>query len=249
MEDEAGTGSKEVRFFDGNADGAGNATATLGTETADMTYQVFADRTMSFGPATPGVFETSYGIIKADGSILATTDAVRGGISGDDVEFSVIVAKSTMAGTVGVPGTFIIGEAGFDPSNDFYVSRVLVTINAGATTGSWEILAHSNPAMVGNSGSLTIAFSNDGTFTYDNGTGVDYGIISPDGNIFALADATGGDADGVIIAIGVRISTSGTPDGIGDYVINQIGLDAPLTTPEIYTSRINLTNGIGTFDF
>ncbi len=249
IENEVSGDPRQVRLYDGTADGAGNATATLGT-TVGLVYEVSTDRTMSLGPAIPGAFETSYGIINADGSFLALTDAVRGGISGNDVELSVAVAKSSMADTAGVPGTFIVGRAGYSPAGSFYVNRVMVTINSDASTGSWEILAHTNPSMIGSTGSLAIAFSTDGKFTVDNGTGPNYGIISPDENMFVVADTTSADADGEkSIAVGVRISTGGTPDGIGDYVINQIGVKDLSTTPVIYTSRVDLTTGIGTYDF
>jgi hypothetical protein len=250
IENEVSGDPRQVRFFDGTADGAGNASATLGTTTVNLSYNIATDRTMSLSDPL-GVFETSYGIINADGSFLALTDAVRGGFSGSDVELSVAVAKSSMADTTGVPGTFILSRAGYSPAGSFYVNRVLVTINSDASTGSWEILAHTNPARIGSTGSLDIAFSTDGTFTVDPGTGLNYGIISPDRNVFAVADTTSADADGEkSIAVGVRISTGGTPDGIGDYVINQIGVNDPNTpAAEIYTSRVNLTTYTGTYDF
>jgi hypothetical protein len=238
----------ETWRFPLTADGDGNASAFTDT-IIGLSYEVALDRTISVGPGPSVVntFETSYGIISADGAIMTMTDTVDEG----DIEFSVAVAKSSIATTAVLPGQYIVSQAGTN-ANGFYTSRVLTTINAGGVTGSWEILNHSQGGgVVGTTGSLTITVStNDGTFVINSGGPDDhYGIVSPDGNMFAIMDTPTGSANENIIAIAVRKSTAGTPDGIGDYVLNQIGLNAPMTTPEVFTSRIDLTTGIGTFDF
>jgi hypothetical protein len=237
----------ETWRFPVTADGDGNASAFTNT-TVDLSYNVALDRTISVGPgpAVVNTFETSYGIISADGAFMTMTDTVDEG----DIEFNVAVAKSSMATTTVLVGQYIVSQAGTNAIG-FYTSRVLTTINAGGVTGSWEILNHSQGAAVGATGTLTITVStNDGTFVVNNGGPDDhYGIVSPDGNMFAIMDTPTGSANENVIAVAVRKSTAGTPDGIGDYVLNQIGLNAPATTPEIFTSRIDLTTGIGTFDF
>jgi hypothetical protein len=239
MEEEGGI---ETRRFPITADGAGNASSPA--TTAGIIYTVNTDRTMSIGPAVPNAFETSHGIINADGSFLSLTETFA---PSGDIEFWVAAAMSSALTTTDLPGQYIIGQAGFN-AGGFYTSQVLVTINAGGVAGSWEILAHSQGAPpAGNTGSLTIALTpGDGTLVINDGIDDRYGIMTPDANMMAIVDTVGSE---VIVAVGVRKSTAGTPNGIGDYVINEIGLDAPATTPEVYTRRVDVTNGIGTFDY
>jgi hypothetical protein len=244
--DEGGGGA---RLCDVTADGVGNATANAFEIQFDilpfpgaqhLCYAINSDRTMSIGPGTAGPIVTTLGIISGDGSLLALTDA-DGGPTMRDVDFGVHIAKSSMAGTAGVAGNFVVGQI----EGEGWVSRIGVTIDTNGTSGTWEILASENQGQVGSSGSLAFSFSSDSTFTVNVGGTVMEGIISPDRNVFAWGDTIWPRH----MAVGVRMSSAGTPDGIGDYVINQMGTWAPATTADTYVSRIDLTTGIGTFDY
>ncbi|MEJ2181732.1 MAG: hypothetical protein P8Y28_15225, partial [Gammaproteobacteria bacterium] len=85
------------------------------------------------------------------------------------------------------------------------------------------ILNHSQAAV--GSGNLTFTGSADGTFTVDNGTGADAGIISPDANIFVISDGDMNDTDGeAFFAVGVRKSTT-APALSGTFELHFIGYD------------------------
>ena len=242
-------GGGSARYYDVTADGVGNATADAFQMQFDdfpdpgsqhLCYAVNNDRTMSIGPGTAGPIVTTHGIISGDGSLLALTDA-DGGPAMRDVDFGVHIAKSSMAGTAGIGGSFIVGQI----EGEGQVSRIGVTIDTDAASGTWEILASENLWQVGSTGSLAFAFSSDSTFTVNVGGTVMEGIISPDRNVFAWGDTIWPRH----MAVGVRMSSAGTPDGIGDYVINQMGTWAPATTSDSYVSRTDLTIGVNTFDF
>ncbi|WP_455201682.1 hypothetical protein [Kaarinaea lacus] len=212
--------------FDGTADGKGNFSTDVGT----IAYSLSDDRMISISiPGTPSV-ETEYGIISSDGSLVLLTDAqLVDPNNQDDVETIIVVKKSTDMTLTKVAGEYILSQTGRN-AQGFYTSQVLVTLQSDGT-GTWLILNHSQPAEVGLSGNLTFVGSADGTFTVDNGTGDDAGIISPDANIFVVSDGDMTDADGeAFFGVGVRKSTT-APTLTESFQIHFIGYDSTNAFP------------------
>jgi hypothetical protein len=206
--------------FDGTADGEGN----FNTDQGSIAYTLSDDRMISISvPGTPSV-ETEYGKISSDGSLVLLTDAqLVDPNNQNDVETIVAVKKSTDMTAAKASGEYILSQTGRD-AQGFYTSQVLVVLQSDGS-GSWQILNDSRPAAVGLSGSLTSTGSADGTFTVDNGTGPDAGIISSDANIFVVSDGDMNDTDGeAFFGVGVRKSTT-APTLTGSFQVHFIGYD------------------------
>jgi hypothetical protein len=220
-----------------NSDG----TATI-PGLANITYAVYSDRSITIIPG--GAYEKLYGRISANGNIVAWTDTVYD-VATSDVELGIAVRNSSGRTLAEMEGDYIIYQAGVkDAGEIFYTSRVGVIVdNVG--TGQWGILNHSMGDT--GTGSVTAIMNADGTFVMNNGLDDDYGIVSPDGNLFVLADTSNSDSDGErILSVGIRNSLT-APDVTGDFLLNQIGLSN--YDPREYASRVSLVLGASTYTY
>ncbi|HAK61068.1 MAG TPA: hypothetical protein DCO77_11935, partial [Nitrospiraceae bacterium] len=246
----------ELRAFSWDVTAYGNGTANV-PSFGDITYTVALDRSITIDSGAG--YEPGYGIISGDGALAAFSDTVYDipSSTDKDVILHIVVKKSTGKDDGDLIGDYILSLVGVKDdgfgnytSQGFYTARLLITAQ-GDGTGTWEILSHSVAGNVGMTGPFTYTVSPDGTFTINNGVADDFGIISPDGSMFALKDGDITDGDGeTILAVGVKKST-GTiaPDMSGEMLMNQIALWDPLNMPAVYTSRVGLTFGIDTFSY
>ena len=218
----------------------GDGTASL-PGLADITYTVYSDRSITIVLGAPN--ENVYGKISGNGDILALTDAVYG--SSQDVELAIGVRNSSDNVLADLAGDFMIYQAGVKDTGEFYTTHVSATIDA-VGSGQWEILSHSLDGP-GNTGTVTATMNGDGTFTANNGFADDFGIISPDGNLFVIADSDTGDGDNeMILSVGIRNSTS-APDVTGEFLINQVALANSVA--EEYTARVSVVMGASDYSF
>jgi len=226
------------------ASGDGTATASFGT-TINLSYNVNTDRTIHVDPVGGGGAKPADGILSADGRVLAMSNTEYH--IGSSAVMALAVAKSSIAATTVIgANNYIISQAGTN-SSGFYTSRVLVTVNGSGITGTFWVLSHSQNPSTLPSGSLTIsapATTLDGTFIVNNGSADYPGVITPDGNIFSQIGTNTSDQ---VLAMGVKKATTGTPDVIGEYLLNEIGLSSQWSTP--YISRVKLVVGSGTYDY
>ena len=212
-----------IRSGDVVADGQGTLTYGGGT----IAYSITAERLISISVPSDSSVETEYGIVASDGSLAVITDAQLDDPNDQrDVETHLVVKKSTNMTMDRVSGEFIISQIGQNASG-YYTSRVLVVLE-NDTSGTWEILDHTQPAEVGLNGNLSYVVAADGTFSVNNGASPtdDTGIIAPDANMFVMIDADTTDADNeIIFAIGVRKSASAPVFSSDNYQLHFIGND------------------------
>lgn len=206
-------------------------------------YAIYADRSFKLY-ATDGSFESAYGRISNNGDVLAFTDTVYDLGATSDVELMIAVRNSSGRTQADMEGDYVIYQAGVKNTGEFYTARVGVIVNA-LGIGNAVILSHS----LGDTGNIpvTAILNGDGTFIGNNTSGDDYGILSPDGNFFVVADYSDTDGDNeMILSVGIRNSTT-APDVTGDFLINQVGLANGVA--EEYTARVSLNMGASTYDY
>ncbi len=123
-------------------------------------------------------------------------------------------------------GNYLFHQIGIDGSGTVFTSQVSITAN-GDGTGNFSVLRDSSGAA-GASGTFTYTVSMDHTFTVNNGSGTDTGVLSNDASLILVVDAevTANDTDGEsIVSIGIRKDCSSPPLLSGTYRLGQIGVD------------------------
>jgi len=239
-------GDIEVEYYNIVADGKGGAQLPgLGS----LTYTIDADRTLVLDPG-PG-YETVPGRVSTDGSVVLLGDPAYDIPEDDgdqDVELAIAIRKSSGHTLAEFEGAYHICQAGRN-GNGYYTARVEVVMEADGT-GTWEILAHSQGNM-GNGDVAVTVDPSDGTLTVNNGMGTDAGMVSPDGNLFVMADGDDTDADGeVMLGVGVRHDTGpATPDGRGVWMLYQLAQSDSMAAFRCYGSRVRLDIGADEFTY
>jgi len=210
-----------IRSGDVVADGQGTLTYGGGT----IAYSITAERLISISVPSDSSVETEYGIVASDGSLAVITDAQLVDPNDQrDVETHLVVKKSTNMTMARMSGEFIISQIGQNASG-YYTSQVGVVLQSDGN-GTWEILNHTQMAEVGLTGTLIFSVATNGTFTLDNGSGSDTGIISPDTNVFVITDGDMLDGDNEqVFSIGVRKSASAPVFSSNNYQLHFIGND------------------------
>ena len=208
-------------WFDGTANGQGEF--TIDGETMTIAYDVTEDRAINITVPSDPTIERSDGVISSDGNLVLLTDAhLIDPNNQNDVQTLLVVKKSTDNDMTlaRMSGDYEVIEVG-RTATEFYTSRSTVSLQNNGE-GTWAIQAHSG-GLSGN-GNLLVSLSADGTFTLNNGSRTEVGIISPDASMFATTD----DIDGGFgfFTVGVRKSTE-SPLLSGSYEIHFLGYEYP----------------------
>lgn len=138
-------------------------------------------------------------------------------------------------------GSYLLHQIGVDGSGTVYTAQVEVVPN-GDGTGNFTIARHS-AGSAGLSGSFTYTVATDHTFTVDNGSGIDSGILASDNALFVMVDAEFGAADSdseSIVGIALRKDCSSPPTLSGDYRLAQIGVDHNAAIDLIETKLVDI---------
>jgi len=208
------------------------------TNLANSMNITIPSKTMDVSSITPGaIFNVSsegrYGALSQNGYVMAdvSTNSGLGPLCLD-----IAIRKSTAASLSTISGNFIAYE--LRSESDYVDSRVetgstLVTLN-GAGSGTYQELSSSSTGTEVDSGTFTYTVNADGTITVvDPEEGTDYGIISPDGNMFMMFDTDASDTDVALIVAFKKSSAMAASSMVGTFHLFQFGADKEIT-PDIY---------------
>ncbi|MFA6451756.1 MAG: hypothetical protein WCX65_19950 [bacterium] len=206
-------------------DGSGSA---QWTNISNSIGDSIPSRIMDVSQITPGhtftmSSEGRHGALSLDGNVLAdvVTDPLQPQLCVD-----IAVKKSTAATAALMNGDYVVSElrGEFNYSFSPETTRSVAHLD-GVSAGTYQSLSKSSEGDL-DSGTFTFTINPDGTFTMiDPIEGTDYGIVSPDGNMFLIID-TDIQYGSVGILVGVKkSSTMVASNMIGTYHLAQFGVD------------------------
>jgi hypothetical protein len=141
-----------------------------------------------------------------------------------------------------VSGHYLIHQVGLNGSG-IYTAQVEVTSN-GDGTGTFNIARHSQGVVTPVPVPFTYSANANRTFSMNNGAGVDYGVVSNDGNKMITVDAAKNPPDSdseIIMGVGLKSDCTVTTPLNGDYQAGQFEIDYSMLPPIISTARVDIT--------
>jgi len=141
-----------------------------------------------------------------------------------------------------VSGNFLIHQVGLNAAG-IYTAQVEVTSN-GDGTGTFNIARHSQGIVTPVPVPFTYSTSPNRTFSVNNGSGVDYGVLSKDGTKMIIVDAAKNPPDTdneIIMGVGLKSDCTVATPLSGDYQVGQFEIDYSVLPPITATARVDVT--------